>query len=215
MVSIQELDITENIRENEADALRTLVRQVCCEGVWMADVGCWKGFSSALIGTEIKEFHGNVIAVDNWQGNEGTWNYDIAHTKDISIIFKRNMQALGLEETVHALNLSSQGAVDVLLNDFFSLVFLDADHRYSHIKEDIVGWLRKLKVGGILCGHDCEGYYNLYEPEERKTIDSHLEEDCFEHRHSGVIKAVHEQFQDNFSIVPGTRIWYHIKQGDK
>ncbi len=35
-------------------------------------------------------------------------------------------------------------------------VFLDADHTYEAIKEDISVWSSKVKPGGWLCGHDYE-----------------------------------------------------------
>jgi hypothetical protein len=34
------------------------------------------------------------------------------------------------------------------------LVFIDADHTYESITSDIQSWLPKVKVGGIISGHD-------------------------------------------------------------
>ncbi len=36
----------------------------------------------------------------------------------------------------------------------FCLVFIDADHTYQAVKDDIAAWMPKVKVGGVLCGHD-------------------------------------------------------------
>jgi hypothetical protein len=33
-------------------------------------------------------------------------------------------------------------------------VFIDADHVYDRVKEDILAWLPKVKPGGIIAGHD-------------------------------------------------------------
>ena len=33
-------------------------------------------------------------------------------------------------------------------------VFLDAAHDYENVKEDILSWYPKVKVGGWLTGHD-------------------------------------------------------------
>jgi len=36
-------------------------------------------------------------------------------------------------------------------------VFIDADHRYEHIKADIAAWYPKIRQGGLLSGHDYGG----------------------------------------------------------
>jgi predicted O-methyltransferase YrrM len=33
-------------------------------------------------------------------------------------------------------------------------VFIDASHEYQDVKEDIINWLPKVKIGGIIAGHD-------------------------------------------------------------
>lgn len=34
------------------------------------------------------------------------------------------------------------------------LVYIDAEHDYDNVKRDIACWYPKVRVGGILCGHD-------------------------------------------------------------
>lgn len=38
--------------------------------------------------------------------------------------------------------------------NFFDLVFIDAEHTYKAVKEDIATWYPLVNYGGILCGHD-------------------------------------------------------------
>ena len=33
-------------------------------------------------------------------------------------------------------------------------VYIDANHAYKYVKEDIVAWLPKIKKGGVIAGHD-------------------------------------------------------------
>jgi hypothetical protein len=37
---------------------------------------------------------------------------------------------------------------------YFDFIYIDANHSYDFVKEDILGWYPKLKVNGILSGHD-------------------------------------------------------------
>jgi len=48
---------------------------------------------------------------------------------------------------------SVEGAKDFVDNTL-DFVYLDADHSYQAVKDDLNAWYPKLKVGGIICGHD-------------------------------------------------------------
>jgi len=43
---------------------------------------------------------------------------------------------------------------EVVTDVKFDLVFIDADHSYESVKEDIEVWLPRVKKGGYLSGHD-------------------------------------------------------------
>ena len=66
------------------------------------------------------------------------------------------------------------------------LVFIDGDHSYEHVKQDIELWLPKLRKGGILAGHDY-GHPDL--PDVKRAVD--------------------EAFGDNV-IVGGDYTWFKI-----
>jgi hypothetical protein len=38
--------------------------------------------------------------------------------------------------------------------EYFDFVYIDSDHRYATVKEDLEPYFKKLKVGGLLCGDD-------------------------------------------------------------
>ena len=71
-------------------------------------------------------------------------------------------------------------------DEYFDLVFIDANHTYEHVKEDIEAWYPKVREGGILAGHDwCEGF-------------------------PGVAQAVHEYFtpRDKVVLLTHNTVWY-------
>lgn len=50
-------------------------------------------------------------------------------------------------------------------DDSLDFVFIDANHDYNHCLEDIKGWYKKVKKGGIVSGHDYirrKGQEHLY-----------------------------------------------------
>jgi len=78
-------------------------------------------------------------------------------------------------------------------DDFsLDLVYIDAQHDYEAVKEDINLWYPKVKQNGILCGHD----YTLSEP-------------C-----CGVIKAVNEKFSfiNLIEEENGNKTWWFKKE---
>ena len=42
----------------------------------------------------------------------------------------------------------------MLPDNFFDFVFIDANHKYQYVAEDIQAWYPKVRPGGILSGHD-------------------------------------------------------------
>lgn len=53
-----------------------------------------------------------------------------------------------------ALKMSSQVAAGYLGNIKPNVVFVDADHEYLAVKQDIQLWIPRMEKGGVLCGHD-------------------------------------------------------------
>ena len=43
------------------------------------------------------------------------------------------------------------------------MVFIDADHRYHAVRADIRAWINKVRPGGILAGHDCFTYAEVFD----------------------------------------------------
>lgn len=48
----------------------------------------------------------------------------------------------------------SYDAVKNYPDNYFDLIYIDADHRYEAVKRDLNDWLSKLKKEGIISGHD-------------------------------------------------------------
>ena len=62
------------------------------------------------------------------------------------------------------------------------VVFIDGDHKFQHVVDDIEAWRQAIKPGGLLCGHD-------------------FTNPC------GVADAVRQRCP-GFVLVPGTSLWW-------
>ena len=62
--------------------------------------------------------------------------------------------ATAYPEMVRVIRLPSVDAAGLFADAVFDLVYIDADHSYLPLLEDIISWLPKIKDGGIISGHD-------------------------------------------------------------
>jgi len=187
----------------EEAILHSLCDKVKREGMVIAEVGAWLGCSTAVMGKVAKENKGIVYTVDWFRGSgEKTPLKGVADRNDIFNIFRTNMNELGLQDAIKPLVMTSSDAVNIIKDNMFDLIFIDADHVYQAVKQDIEMWLPKLKKNGIICGHDCEEKYDF----ENKEITAHKDMDFWGGMHCGVVKAVGERFNNQHNIEE--RIWW-------
>lgn len=213
MLDFTGLDIKEYFTPSDAVALQNIVKKIKHPGMVIVEVGSWKGYSTAFLADSIRDCGSVVYAVDHWKGNEATWSTQVADTEDIYKIFEHNLKTLNLWQFIKPMVMDSEIACATFADQSIDLVFLDADHRYKQFKTDLESWYPKIKVGGIICGHDCEGYYSMQPEEVKKLIDSQLDADfifdlgC----HPGVMKALFECFEDRYFRMANSTVWYKQK----
>jgi len=59
-------------------------------------------------------------------------------------------------DRVVPLQMTSEVAVDFIPNDL-DMVYIDGNHAYDYVKKDIELYYPKVKIGGIIGGHDIDG----------------------------------------------------------
>ena len=105
----------------------------------------------------------------------------VAHT------FKNRVQPYVASHQIHVLNLFSEQAAPMVPDASLDFVFIDANHAYEYVTQDIALWLPKVRPGGLLTGHD----YGVRGA--RKNF--------------GVTRAVQETFGKNYGNI--RHVWYH------
>ncbi len=167
----------------------------------VCEIGCWTGFSTSILAKITKEFGGILTTID-WFNGSPTSNLTTNRVLSPKTILEFNLSFLKLKEFVNIIDNTSKEANKQFKNEHFDFIFIDADHRYEMIKEDIDLWYTKLKNGGILCGHDCE--YLVKNQQDILKIATDID---FFQAHVGVIKAVSERFPD-YKITETGNIWW-------
>jgi predicted O-methyltransferase YrrM len=198
---------------DDKEALRLLVRQVLKPKCRILEIGSWLGAGSTrVIVEELKSINdGRLYCVDTWKGSKNVSRHqDIVAKYDIFGTFLHNVKEAGGDGYVHPLVMNSSSAAAIVADGCFDLVFIDGDHSYVSTKEDIQLWKPKVRVGGILCGHDCECRPSV---RLRDTIYSSRDADHisgegtpFSVIHPGVVVAVDELFDGSANLWAETPI---------
>ena len=121
------------------------------------EIGCWKGRSLSSVMPELlNSGYQKIYAVDHWLGseNERSGPHLEATQHDIFPIFKQNLAECGFDGKYIPVRMPSLEAAPHFQNEFFDVVFIDANHTYEEVRKDVLAWLPKVKKGGTLCGHD-------------------------------------------------------------
>ena len=96
--------------------------------------------------------------VDHWRGTLDDYGMVETATKhDIFKEFRYNMQHGGVWDRIHVKKKSSVRASWDYQDDSLDFVFIDGAHDQGSVEADILAWWPKVKVGGVLAGHDYYG----------------------------------------------------------
>ena len=107
----------------------------------IVELGSYLGRSTVALAQGCE---GNVWAVDHWDWKDGLglvmdgteYQQFLNNTKDFNNIYQLRMTTLEAVKEI----------------DKADMVFIDADHRYKSVSDDIYAWKPKAKK--IICGHD-------------------------------------------------------------
>jgi SAM-dependent methyltransferase len=124
----------------------------------IVEVGSWKGRSAAFMAVEIINSNKNIKfdCVDTWKGSIEHTTYDVTTEEKLYDVFLSNIEPV--KHTINPIRMTSIDASKLYEDDSLDFVFIDASHEYEDVKADILAWLPKVKIGGILAGHDYDTF---------------------------------------------------------
>lgn len=189
--------------EVDEKALTKLCEMVKNPGIRILEIGCWLGHSTSILAKYAKDNDGLVICIDNFKGSPGTFLTEYAEIHDVRKEFISNMEELGLMQNIILIPFDSFKAFKILSSKSFDLVFIDGNHEYESVKNDIFIGLDAIKPQGIISGHDFEKDCPL---DMNNLPAEALTQDMYGGYHCGVIKTVKDYIiKYNLS---GDRIWW-------
>lgn len=115
----------------------------------IVEVGAWMGRVTEALASSTG---GRVTVVDAWAGTDD--REDEVGEHDPERAFREYLVNIGEFSNVVTYRATSEEAWRRLGHERFDMAWIDADHRYEAVYEDILMWRSLLRKGGLLCGHD-------------------------------------------------------------
>jgi len=146
--------------------LRELVEFIgeSCEGMDMAEIGCWVGHSTSFFASKFKK----VYAIDPWK--PGYNDIDPASNLDLEKSYLEFKERCFYCDNIEIYKKTSLEASREFKDESLDFVYIDANHIYDSVVMDINLWLPKIKKDGYIGGHDyC--YLNKDGSKEHPWID--------------------------------------------
>lgn len=127
-----------------------LVRKISSPDYVGVEVGCFKGHFSK----EIADFFKTLYVIDVWRPLGDEYKDESNHSSHHNAYAEAMKNIEGLENKVIMIRADSLHACDIFNDASLDFVYIDANHAYDFVKQDIKLWYPKVKKGGFLLGHD-------------------------------------------------------------
>ena len=112
----------------------------------LVEIGCLHGRSTSVLAQAAAVFNASLTSIDPFYVTPGMKQQGSAE------IVKRNLAAVGLKPG--KLMVMESHAAAAVYQDEVSFLFIDGNHDYEHVREDIADWAGKVKVTGVMAFHD-------------------------------------------------------------
>lgn len=98
-----------------------------------------------------------LYCIDPWKLVGDFDDYDSERLKRAYITAKKRLSKYNCA----IIKKTSMQAVSSFADGSLDFVYIDGDHEFKSVSMDISEWIRKIRIGGIICGHDFKRYVDL------------------------------------------------------
>lgn len=136
---------------NDRYGFPQLLKEAGLTGIGV-ELGSFKAEYAKFI---LKNWPGTLYLIDVWRGLDDAEYEDCSNHKLHSDIYAEAIKNLvGYEDRAYMLRAKGNQVVDIFKDNSLDFIYIDANHTYEAVKEDIIHWYPKVKSGGIVSGHD-------------------------------------------------------------
>ena len=123
-------------------------------------------FNSHQVGVEVGTFKGDfskellentpmkLYMIDVWRPLGDEYQDASNHALHQSAYSDTMNNIKGYEDRAVMIRCNSEQGVELFADESLDFVFIDSNHAYDFVKEDIKLWYPKVKKGGVFAGHD-------------------------------------------------------------
>lgn len=157
------------------EMLETLVPK----GHSICEIGVFRGAFSQQIRDTLKPKR--LILIDPFDGRmiSGDADGNNVEAADLPLIYVKMVDGLLGDPAVMILRGRSEEMLPRLRGDSLDCVYIDGDHSYEGVKQDLEMAWRIVRPGGYLCGHDYETNLektnNVYDFGVKRAVDEFCE----------------------------------------
>ena len=136
--------------QDSQDVLARLVRSVEDIPGMVVEFGSWEGRSTVAMARAA--YPRTVLAVDTWQGSPGEVSAKLAAIRDVFAQFTANIRMWTKGNVTPYVS----GWREFLAHEAepVALAFIDAEHTYTEVRDNILALLPLIRPGGVICGDD-------------------------------------------------------------
>jgi len=136
--------------EASQEALADIGRSVANIDGLVLEVGAWTGRSTCALARAINPRV--VHSVDTWQGSPSEISAGLAANRDVFAQWQHNV-AMNTRGNVVGHRMGWREFVPTI-TDPVALVFIDAEHTFVEVRDNIKAMLPLMSSGGVICGDD-------------------------------------------------------------
>lgn len=119
-----------------------------------AEIGVFKGEFTETLGKSGLKIYG----IDPWRAytgynefqNEGMGRFQAVQDK----LYEESRNRVAPYENVTLIKKTSMEAIEDFEDNSLDFVYIDGHHGFRYVAEDLCEWFKKVKVGGVISGHD-------------------------------------------------------------